>query len=231
MPYIVLDTETTNTIECPIVYDCGWSILDDDLNPIKERSFVINEVFFGDKELMEQAYFADKIPQYLEDLKNGTRKLKSLYQVRDTLHKDCEKYNVKVIIAHNAPFDYRALSTTQRYLTKSKYRWFMPFGIEIWDTLTMARDIYSKNADYLAFCKANNFMCKNGTTPRLTAEVLYRYFTKNVNFVEEHCGLEDTRIEREIFKICMSVNPNAKKTPWSTRGLRARAQKSQLDKN
>lgn len=214
MAYLVLDTETTNNIEYPIVYDCGWSILDDDLNPIAERSFVIGDIFFGDKELMAQAFFAEKIPQYLEDLRNGTRQLKSFYSVRELLHRDCADYNIKAIIAHNAPFDYRALSTTQRWLTKSKYRWFWPFGVEIWDTLVMSRELFGKDEKYLDFCRTNDFMCKNGKTPRLTAEILYRFFTNDINFVEEHCGLEDTRIEREIFKICMNLNPNVRKSPW-----------------
>ena len=49
----------------------------------------------------------------------------------------CEKYNVKAIMAHNMRFDYNATQTTQRYLTKSKYRWFLPYGIELWVCLVV----------------------------------------------------------------------------------------------
>ena len=39
--------------------------------------------------------------------------------------------------------------------------------------------------------------------PRVTAEVLYRYITKDVDFIESHTGIEDVMIEKEIFAYCI----------------------------
>ena len=113
----------------------------------------------------------------------------------------CKKYDCQFVVAHNARFDYRACNNAQRWTTKSKYRYFFPKDIEIWDTLKMARDVLGKMPTYIDFCFENGFVTKHQTPqPQFTAEVIYRYITKNVDFVEEHKGLEDVEIEIEIFK-------------------------------
>ena len=35
--------------------------------------------------------------------------------------------------------------------------------------------------------------------PKLTAEIIYRYITNDSDFIEQHTGLEDVLIEKEIF--------------------------------
>lgn len=105
-------------------------------------------------------------------------------------------------MAHNARFDYRATATTQRYLTKSKYRFFLPYGIELWDTLKMARDTICKQTMYKEWARKNGYVTKNNQV-KATAEILYRYISGNNDFIESHTGLEDVLIEKEIFAHCM----------------------------
>ena len=93
---------------------------------------------------MSYAYFADKIPQYWEDIKNGKRELKTFFNIKKAFAESVKNFDVKIVLAHNARFDYRSLNYTLRYLTKSKYRYFFPFGIEIWDTLKMSRKVLGK---------------------------------------------------------------------------------------
>lgn len=208
--YIVLDTETTNGFDDPIVYDCGFAVVDKKGNVYEHFSFVNREVFCNMKDLMQSAYYANKIPMYWEQIKKGERKITSYYMIRKTLHDVCKKYNVKAIMAHNMRFDYRATSTTQRYLTKSKYRWFLPYGIEIWDTLKMAQDTICKQTMYKEWCHKNGYVTKNNR-PQATAEVLYKYISGNENFIESHTGLEDVLIEKEIFAHCMAQHKPMRK--------------------
>ena len=84
MNYIVLDTETTNGFDDPFCYDVGYAVLNESFEVIETRSFVVADVFL-DKEMMANAYFADKIPQYWEDIKNGVRELKH----SETLENSC----------------------------------------------------------------------------------------------------------------------------------------------
>jgi hypothetical protein len=67
----------------------------------------------------------------------------------------------------------------------------------------MARDVIAKKPTFIQFCKENGFMTKHKTPqPQLTAEVIYRFITNDLDFEESHTGLEDVNIELEIYKYC-----------------------------
>ena len=105
MNYIVFDCETTNTMDDPIVYDLGWSVINDKFEVLAERSFVNADVFIEEKDLMKVAYFADKIPQYVAEIADGTRELRRFETIRRAFALDCEMFGVTEIYAHNARFD------------------------------------------------------------------------------------------------------------------------------
>ena len=212
MNYIVIDTETTNGFDDPMVYDCGWAVIDEEGRVLKARSYVIADVFC-EKELMEDAFFADKIPQYVKDVADGVRKMAWLRNVKKVLRRDCKDFNVVAIMAHNMRFDYRTCTRTQRYMTKSADRWFYPYGVELWDTLRMARETFGHDDEYRSFCSENGYTMKNGS-PRMTAEILYRYISGQNDFEEEHTGLADVLIEKEIFAKCMAQHKKMRKNVW-----------------
>ena len=218
---IVLDTET-----CPIdkdfdgvvpsnmwVYDCGWAVVDKRGKVYKTRSFVNADIFLEEKELMNSAYYANKIPKYWEEIKQGQRILTSFYKIRQALLEDIAEFEVEEIFAHNMRFDYGTLTTTQRWLTKSKYRYFFPKEIEICDTLKMARDVIAKMPTYKRFCEENGYIGRNGQVS-LEAEVLYRFISKDFDFVESHTGLEDVMIEKEILAYCYRQHKPMRKKLW-----------------
>jgi len=209
---LMLDTETTNSIDDPIVYDLGYEIFDLDGNLYDRNSFVNADVFC-DSELMASAFFADKIPAYWSDIKRGKRELRTWRTITETLYKAIVDNDVKIICAHNARFDYRSIHLTQRYETSSRWRWVFPWGCEWWDTLTMAREILKDNADYETFCVANDFTTANGK-PRYTAEILYKFITNDLDFAESHTGLEDVQIERKIFEYLLSLAPSIDGRLW-----------------
>ena len=218
---IMLDTETANTIVeddgslnmlSVLPYDFGFAVIDDSGNLYEKHSYVNSDIFYKEPELMESAYFAHYIPDYKRDLANGTRTLKNTYEIRKIFCELCEKYDCRFVVAHNARFDYRACNNVQRWVTKSKYRYFFPYGIEIWDTLQMARDVFGKDEDYIEFCFNNDFLTNHDPSrPQFSAEVLYRYITNDLDFVEEHKGIEDVEIELEIFKYLMAQNKPMRK--------------------
>ena len=217
---IVADTETCNGIMIDekldlsdsLVYDFGFAVVDKRGKVYESHSFVIKEVFYGMKEVMRSAYYANKIPKYEKEINAGTRKVVSFFEARKTLLNTMAKYNTNTIAAHNARFDYNALNVTQRYLTKSKYRYFFPYDTEIWDTLKMARQTIGKQKSYRLFCEMNNYMTKHKVPQvRLTAEILHRYLTGNKNFEESHTGLEDVLIEKDILAHCFRQHKAMKK--------------------
>jgi hypothetical protein len=209
----MVDTETCNGIveengklnlNYSLVYDLGLAIIDKHGTVYEQASLVISDTYYGMKDLMKSCYYAEKLPRYDEEIKQGQRQVVSYYMAQKMVKALMEKYETNIVIAHNAGFDNRATNNTQRYLTKSKYRYFFPYGTEIWDTLKMANDTICKQKTYIRWCEKNGYMTNHATPrPRATAEILYRYISGEDNFIESHTGLEDVMIEKEIFAHCM----------------------------
>ena len=203
--FLVIDTETTNSIDDPFCYDVGFAVVDVAGAVYESHSYVVADIFL-DNELMASAYFAEKIPQYWDEIKSGKRQLRRFKTIRSILRDVVQQYGIHYIVAHNASFDYRSLNYTQRLLTSSKYRYFFPWGVEIWDTLKMARQVLGKDETYKQFCIDNGFTYGKEDKPqcRYTAEIIHRFLTGNLDFVEEHTGLEDVLIEKNILTYCLA---------------------------
>lgn len=214
--FLVFDTETANSLDNPLMYDLGFAVVDKRGKVYEKFSLIIADIFFGMSDIMKTAYYAEKLPKYFEEIKKGERQVVSLYQAKKLLNDVCKEYNVKACIAHNARFDYKSTSTTQRYLTKSKYRFFLPFGIPLWDTMKMAHDTVCKTKGYKNWCEKHGFMTKHKVPrPQEKAETIYRYLIGDENFVESHTGLEDVLIEKEIFAHCMRQHKPMRKLAFS----------------
>ena len=210
---IVIDTETTNDIDCPLVYDVGFIIMDITGKIYNSYSFMVADIFLDDF-LMGSAYFKEKIPNYWEDIRKGERELRKFSTIKKIFCQVCKENNIKKIVAHNCQFDYRALQNTQRFLTSSKYRWFFPFGVEMWCTLKMSKEIFGNNDQYGEFCYNNEYLTKKGQR-RYTAEILYRFLINDNDFVESHTGLEDVLIEKEIFLYCIDKKKDINGKLWN----------------
>ena len=203
--YLVIDTETCNTIEQPLPYDIGYAICDRYGNIQLERSYVVAEMFLDKQDLMQSAYYSEKIPQYWEDIKQGTRQIKSIFNIRKQMFADMKKYNVKKVCAYNMGFDKRALNNLIRYCSKSLVRWFFPFGTEFICIWNMACQTILNTRNYIRFAEQNGLESEKGNI-LTNAECAYRFLTNQIDFIEKHTGLEDVRIEVEIMAKCLSVH-------------------------
>lgn len=217
---IVMDTET-----CPLdreyngvtpfnmfVYDIGWAVVDKHGNVYETKSYVNKDIFYGEKDLMNSSYYANKLPQYFEDIENGSRVVASWYEIRNDLVETMKRYETNIVCAHNARFDDGATKNTQRWLTKSKYRYFLPYGTEVWDTMKMSLDVIATMPTYKAFCEENGYMTRHKTPrPQVKAEVIYRFITGDNDFIESHTGLEDVLIEKEILAYCYRKHKKMRK--------------------
>ena len=74
---------------------------------------------------------------------------------------------------------------------------FFSDNVEIWDIWTMALYTLCASYRYADFCDAHGF-CSDKGNRKSSAETVYRYITKNPDFVESHTALSDTEIEAEI---------------------------------
>ena len=199
--YLALDTETTNSLEDPLVYDLGYAIIDKHGTIYKTESFIVSDIFFQD-DLMASAYYAKKLPLYYKDIKVGSRKVVSLYEARRQLKEDITTYSVQAVLAYNMAFDYLSTNTTQRYTTKSKYRYFIPYGVPIWCIWNMACNTICNSKKYVEWCLTVGEVSEKGNI-KTSAETVYKYLLLDENFTESHTALEDVMIEAEIFATCV----------------------------
>lgn len=205
MSYVmILDTETTNSIEQPLPYDFGWAIVEKETGEIVvERSFIVAEIFL-DNDLMANAYYAEKIPMYWEDMRSGKRKMKRFLSIRKILWSDMKKYDCYTVGAYNMGFDKRASKNDTRYITSSFLRWFFPAKTKYFCIWHMACTSFLNTADYINYAKNHGFVSDAGNI-QTSAECAYRYLKNDPDFSESHTGLEDVKIEIEIYLNCLKT--------------------------
>ena len=211
-----IDTETIGTLnvkESVLPFEIGMKIFDlESKKVVKEKSYLVRK-FFNNKYIMLSTFSATKYPSYFEKLQNDKRyKTMSVNDISKDIEKNVQRYNVKIMVAHNGNFDKTAMA-----------RLFEDFGvdnpfenIDLLDTQEISKVItFSK--DYTEFCLANKdrlnsvkdscFITNSGRV-RITAQAIYCYITQNPTFEEAHTGLEDIDIEIEIFKKSMEMLGN-----------------------
>lgn len=214
-----IDTETANgligedgkqDLSQSLVYDIGFVVTDKHGNIYEKGSYAVADIFLW-TDLMQSAYFKEKIPTYWKEIETGQRELKSIWTIRRYLKELIKKYNIKAWYAHNARFDMNALNNTVRYLSGSATRYFFP-KIEIWDTMKMSRDVLKQRKTYTYFCDRYNFKT-NHKPPQnqYKAETIYRYIIQDETFEEKHTGLEDILIETEILAYCFRSHKKFRK--------------------
>ena len=201
---MVLDTETCNIEKLDkvvpgnnLTYDIGYSVIEPATGlVVREKSYIAQEIFFGEADRMKSAYYADKLPAYYADIATGKREVRRFMDIIMDIINTCKRENVVAIVAHNARFDVDAINTTFRWLEGFGCKVFD--GFEIWDSMKMAKT-FTDTPTYREYCESNGYMTKhNPPRVRMTAEILYRFITGNADFVEKHTAFEDTMIEREI---------------------------------
>ena len=194
--HVILDVETAGGFGNPLVYDIGFAITDKQGRIYEERSFVISEIW-EQKNLMNSAYYANKIPKYEEDIKAGTRKVVKFLEMRTELLTLMSKYNVKVIGAYNLNFDTNALKNTMRVLTKNSSAKFLTEefkNIELLCIWCLACETLYTQKSFGNMAIRNNWLTE-ANNYKTSAEIGHRFITGELDFEEEHTGLEDVKIE------------------------------------
>ena len=160
---------------------------------------------------MTSAYYAEKIPQYLEGITSKTHQVVSFCRLRFIVTEIIKHYNIEAVCAYNAYFDTTALNTTERFLTSSRYRFFFPYGTQVYCIWHMACQVLCTQKRYRKFCEANDLVSPAGNI-KTSAEAVYAYLTKNADFDESHTGLEDVKIEVEILAKCFAQHKKMNKS-------------------
>lgn len=213
MKVFMCDNETLGSLQKPYTYDIGGMIIDEHGQRIGEPiNHVVYESFYERQEEMKTAYYANKLPQYRDEIWDGTREVMNFLDTRNQVHAMMKETGTNIVCAHNARFDLKALNNTISYITNGRIKYFFPYGTEVWDTLKMARQVLGKMPTYRKFCEENGYMTKHSVPrPRYTAEIIYRFITKDTTFQEAHTGLKDVEIEAQILGYIMKQHKKCNK--------------------
>lgn len=208
--YLVLDVETANGLDDALVYDIGGAITDKQGRIYETFSFTIRDIFCYERELMRTAYYAAKIPSYIDELRAGKRVMVDFWQARKYILNLMKKYHCNDVCAYNANFDRNALNTTQRWLTKSKSRYFFTYNTNFICIWNMACQTLCQRKTYKNFCEQHNLTSNRKGEPNAknystNAETVYKYLTLNPQYTEEHKGYDDVKIETYIMQRCYAA--------------------------
>ena len=193
---LVFDTEGIRSGLC---YDLGAAAIDITGEVYDTINLVNGDIFEDRKDLMQTAHYKNKIPKYEKEIEEGIREVVSFEELKNKFAEFVNKHGIKKAFAHNIPYDYNSLNKTSLYLLGDDF--FFPDSLTFYDTNTLTKQVVRDTPSYKKFCEKHNFLTKTGK-PQTKAEIVYRYLTNNPDFVEEHTGLADVMIEKEILAYC-----------------------------
>lgn len=227
---LLIDTETVMSITDAQPFDIGYIVYNNIEDKVIKQGTCLVRKFVNNKYVMLSSWSANKYKTHYLPLinnKNKNVKVESVNFISNYFKKIIDKYNIKYIVAHNGNFDIKALN--RLFKDNNVYN---PFEkLDLIDTMELSYLPIIKTKKYKRYCLDNKDIKKkvdksyesrfitNSGNLRMTAESIYSFITNQPNFEENHTGLEDIKIELEIFKYCknkkaifkINTNPNQRK--------------------
>lgn len=208
-------------------FDIGINVIDKTGKIIFKKSLIVEDIFENDV-AMNSAFFKNKIPFYenklsvfCEDKDAILYQLLSIPKVLQTLNDIIKRFNCKVISAYNVSYDYDGVNnlySLKPHIT-NKFKRLNDLDIQKL-FIKYLIDFPKAKLNFFKWCKENDKLTSTGKFASTTAETVYQYITKNLNFKENHTGLEDLKIEVAIYKWIIRKYKQAKKEliyPLNTR--------------
>lgn len=207
MYYVVIDTETCDgqgrTLAYPsprdaLIYDIGWLIVDSTGEVVERRSIIVSDTF-NRTDIMASAYYADKVPGYVERIRRGEVQTMSALDAFHLLAYDVERYRVRDAWAYNARFDRTVIDATISHYSNGFANLETMFPRirfrDIWDYASCI----TGTRPYVEWCETHGFVSAKGN-PVTNAERVYGYLTDSPDYVESHTALADCYTELTILQ-------------------------------
>jgi hypothetical protein len=197
MKICVFDTETVS-VEKPFCYNVGLVIYDSEASEILHREEFVVEQIWHNNELFNTAYYAEKKPLYISRMKGKKISLEKWGYITQKMARLFKLYEVEIAFAYNSGFDERVFEFNCEW-----FKTINPFdNIPIRDIRGFAHHFICFKEDYKAYCEENGLFTESGQYSS-TAEALFRYISKDNEFIEEHTALADSEIELDILRECI----------------------------
>ena len=209
-------------------FDIGTNVVNESGKIVFRKSLVVEDIFENDI-AMNSAFFKNKIPFYENKLSVFCKdkdamlyQLLSIPKVLNALNDIIKTFNCKVVSAYNVSYDYDGINNLYElkpHIT-NKFKRLNDLDIQKLFIKYLIDFPKAKN-HYFKWCKENGKLTSTGKFASTTAETVYQYITKDLDFKENHTGLEDLKIEIAIYKWIIRKYKSANKPliyPLNTRG-------------
>lgn len=199
MNIMIFDTETTDLTKC-FCYNVGYNIYNTETKKvIVSREFTVEQIWHN-LPLFSTAYYADKRPIYVKAMRAKKIKMDKFGRICQTMIRDIKNFDVVAAYAYNSSFDEKVFNFNCEW-----FKCINPFdNIPIFDIRGFVHNSIITD-DYKNFCEKFNFFTDSGNYST-TAETVYRYITKNIDFIESHTALDDAQIETDILEYCVTFS-------------------------
>lgn len=205
MNIIIFDTETATLGKH--LLNVGYRIID--LNPangdykeLKKRDILISEIW-NNKLLCEYDTFvgSNKVASYNEMLENKSIVIHSIKKTFDILAKDLKKYNVLFGYAYNCKFDLQVFD-----LNAERYNLLNPLAdLVVYDIWAYAKKFVCSTKEYKDWAINNDQLTDTKRFISTSVEAVSRYINNNLEFIEDHTALSDTKWETKILALCVQL--------------------------
>ena len=143
----------------------------------------------------------DKMAIYDKLIENKQIERHTPKKMFEIMQKDIEKYSVVFGYAYNCAFD-----TDKFAKTSQKYGIHNPLSyLPIFDIWAYAVNYICSSKEYIAWAKENEIFTQKEIYISTSVESVTKYLNKDLNFVEEHTALSDTRWEVNILLKCLRL--------------------------
>ena len=198
MGYIVADTETTSLTK-PFCYDVGYMVFNDKDELQVARHYVVEQTWHN-LPLFESAYYKDKRPLYVKLMRQHKAIMEKWGYIMRQMKTDIRNYDVTAVYAYNSDFDDKVFTFNCDWFKCNN-----PLeDIPVYDIWGYVSQFISNTQDYRNFCDEYEYYTDSGNYAA-TAEIVFRYLTKELTFEEAHMGLHDTYIESFILQQCFGL--------------------------
>ena len=208
---IVLDVEGYSTVR---PYNIGYIVADLYGKVYRKRSFALPSCIWENIKSMLYSRQAEEmtkknVEEILKDYEKP--KLKRKYKFISPEHfskiftADINTFKVKRVFAYNVNFDKGSLKRVMGDEIFNK------LTVEFCDIITGIVETKLLSKNYINFCIENGFLTEKGNI-MTKAEVVIKYLTKDMSYVEEHTGLAD--VMDEYFILLCALNTHKKINNW-----------------
>lgn len=142
----------------------------------------------------------DKLLLYDKLIANSEIEKHHINKIFDIMSQDIKKYSVVFAFAYNCNFDIDKFEKTSR-----KFALINPLqNLPIYDIWAYAVNYICSTDDYIKWARDNEIFTQTETYISTSVESVVKYLLQDLNFVEEHTALSDTKWETKILLECLN---------------------------